>query len=236
MALTHPDNISPDTLYALGCILFHLPHTSPSTKNYTSVLWIASAQQGHRAATIAVARQLVRGGAWGTRPAIRAVESAFRAVAAEARDSNALTVYAEMLVRAGSHEQAVRAARRALEVGGGNGGFEFEWEDECRVTLAKALVQLGRRDEARSLLEELVGEGVPEAHEHLAVLLLESGETDVAEQHLLQAGCFGRPGMFQQLAELAVDKQGSAASEAEAMDHQRWAMEWTRLENPKVAF
>jgi predicted Zn-dependent protease len=218
-------------LYDVGCILFHVAGASGSTLAYTSAMWASASDMGSRLATICVARQMVRSGAWGKKSNLRPVENNFRKLVAEGKNPNALAVQAELLWMAGNYTEAAKTAKKALDIGKG----DFEWEPECRLSLAKAYVKLKRDAEAKEVLDSLSEMSFAEAHEYLGYLLLPS-DADKAEQHFFNAGYYGRPGMYQQLSEIAVTNGSKAVGEEEKKEYSRWAMEWAHLANPKAEF
>ncbi|KAI5465716.1 hypothetical protein BGZ63DRAFT_112083 [Mariannaea sp. PMI_226] len=225
------DGVPVSALYDVGCIIFYVKGTTGQSATYASVMWLSASEMGSRPATISLARMIVRNDAWGKMAHFKGVEQRFRKLSAEGKDPNALTVQAELLYVLGNYNEAAKAAKRALEVGNN----KFEWEPECRLFLAKSYIKLGKKVEAKEVLDSLEHLSLGEVHETLGQLLL-STDPEKAQQHIFMAGYNGRPGMYGLLSEAAIDGQASAKDAEERKEMNRWAMEWARLADKNAEF
>ncbi|KAL3964494.1 hypothetical protein ACCO45_001498 [Purpureocillium lilacinum] len=229
VTLTGRDALPAETLHQLACIMRQIRGPRSADALATS-LWASASALGHRAATLSLARQLIRSGSFGRMPALRPVEERFRRLVdgkAAGADADALTAQGELLFEQGRFEPAVATLRRALQVGGALG---FEWRPHCELCLGKALLKLGRRDEATEVLEALAAAGLPEADVELGQML-RGTDRKGAEQHLYAAACNGRQDIFSHLSEMALEQEGSSPE-----DRRRWAMEWSRLADPRAEY
>lgn len=195
-----------------------------SADAFATAMWASASELGYRPSTLSLARQLIRSGAYGRMPQLRKVEARFKHFVSTGKDANALTAEGELLFEQGRFDVAVATLRRALRVGSAS----FEWKLYCELCLGKALLKLGRREEARGVLEALSEAGLVEADVELGNLLRAS-DRDKAEQHMYAAACNGRPDMFSHLSEMALEGAASANG-----DGRRWAMEWSRLADART--
>ncbi|KAJ6446432.1 tetratricopeptide repeat protein [Purpureocillium lavendulum] len=228
-AVTLPasDAIPAETLHQLACIMRQV-RGPRSADALATALWASASALGHRAATLSLARQLIRSGSFGRLPPLRPVEDRFRRLVdapAAPPDADALTAQGELLFELGRFEAAVSTLRRALQVGAAG----FEWRPHCELCLGKALLKLGRRDEATTVLEALAEAGLSEADMELGQML-RGTDRERAEQHLYAAACNGRRDLFSHLSEMALEQEGSAE------DRRRWAMEWSRLADSRAEY
>ncbi|UNI14305.1 hypothetical protein JDV02_000947 [Purpureocillium takamizusanense] len=230
VTLTGRDAIPAETLHQLACIMRQIRGPRSADALATS-LWSSASALGHRAATLSLARQLIRSGSFARMPQLRPVEERFRRLvdgAAAANDADALTAQGELLFEQGRFEPAAATLRRALQVGSAGAGG-FEWRLHCEFCHGKALLKLGRRDEAMSILEALAAAGFAEADVELGQLL-RGTDREAAEQHFYAAACNGRRDMFSHLSEMALEQEGSVE------DRRRWALEWSRLADPRAEY
>ncbi|KAF7543336.1 hypothetical protein G7Z17_g10820 [Cylindrodendrum hubeiense] len=228
--LTGQNGISASALYDVGCIMRHIREPR-SSQAFAVAMWASAADMGHRPATLSLARQLAHSHAWGQKSQLRKVETRFKQFVSEGRDPNALTVEGEMLYELGKYDAAAKMLQRALVLD----GEEFEWKSQCQLYLGKAYVKLQRPVEAREAFESISDSGSSEADTELGQLL-RSSDTEKAEKHLYTAAVNGNLEMFRHLSEIAFDKQVKATDKQVMKDHQLWAMEWSRLADPKEQF
>ncbi|KAJ4319746.1 hypothetical protein N0V84_006221 [Fusarium piperis] len=208
-------------LHELGCIL---RLASKQSQLFAGALWTAASNMGYRPSTISLARELIGSGAWGKATQYRNIETRFKQIVQEGRDSNALTTEGERLYRLGMYDAAVKVLQRAL----GPEDSEFEWKHHCQLCLGRSYIKLGRTAEAKELLEGIEGAGSGEAAVELAQLLRTS-DADKMEQYLYTAGINGRLETFRQLSEIEFEKEAGETDKMAKKEHNRWAMEWSRL-------
>ncbi|KAM5351472.1 hypothetical protein ACJ41O_004195 [Fusarium nematophilum] len=195
-------------------------------------MWASASEMGYRPSTLSLSRDLVRSHAWGRKSQLRRVETRFKQLVSEGRDGDALTVEGEMLYELGKYGAAAKMLERALRLEDSSG---FEWKPHCRLCLGRSYLKLGRTAEAREVLEAMEGSGSAEADVELA-RMLRTGEPDKAEQHLYVAAVNGHMDMFRQLSEMEFEKGASSADRESKKKHHLWAMEWSRLADPREKF
>lgn len=221
--MTLENAVSASTLYSVGCLMRHIAEPR-SAMAFVVAMWASASDMGYLPATISLAREISRGGAWGMNPQLKRVETRFKQLVSEGRDPNALTVEGELLYKLGKYDAAVTMLKRALLVG----GEDFEWESSCRLQLGRAYVKLQRHVEAREAFEAVANMGSAGADADLGQLL-RSSDQEKAEGYFYSAGIHGQPDMLRHLSEIAFEKIATATDEHAAKDHQLWAMEWARL-------
>ncbi|KPM43512.1 hypothetical protein AK830_g3071 [Neonectria ditissima] len=224
------NRLSHKDLYEVGCIMRHIREPR-SSQAFAVAMWASAAEMGSRPATISLARQLIHSHAWGQKSQLRSVEARFKQLVSEGKDPNVLTVEGEHLYELGKYDAAANMLRRALALD----EKDFEWKSQCQLHLGKAYLKLKRPAEAREVFETISESGSAEADVELGQLL-RSSDTEKAEQHLYTAAINGKPEMFHHLSEIAFENMNKAADEQTRKDQQRWAMEWSRLADPKVQF
>ncbi|KAH7023543.1 hypothetical protein EDB80DRAFT_697875 [Ilyonectria destructans] len=222
--------ISARVLYDVGCIMRHIREPR-SSQSFAVAMWASAADMGHRPATLSLARQLIHSHAWGQKSQLRKVETRFKQLVSEGKDPNALTIEGEMLYELGKYDAAAKILKRALLLD----GEDFEWKSQCQLYLGKAYVKLQRPAEAKEVFQAIPNSGSSEADVELGQLL-RSSDVEKAEQHLYAAAINGKPEMFRHLSEIAFDNQTKATDKQTMKDHQLWAMEWSRLADPKEQF
>ena len=217
-------------LHELACIMRQI-RDSRSADAFATAMWASASEFGYRPSTVSLARQLIRSGAYGRMPQLRKVEARFKHFVSTGKDADALTAQGELLFEQGRFDVAVASLQRALKVGSAS----FEWKPYCELCLGKALLKLGRRDEARDVLEALSEGGLVEADVELANML-RATDADKAEQHMYAAACNGRPDMFSHLSEMVLEGAASAHGDdgGSSQDRRRWAMEWSRLADVRI--
>lgn len=203
-----------------------------SVDAFSTALWASASDAGYRPSILSLARHLVRSGAYGRVPQLRKVEARFKQLVSTARDADALTVEGELQYEQGNYEAAIRALRRALQVG----TPDFEWKHNCQLCMGKSLVKTNKHEEARVLLESLSGIGFVEADVELGKLLRVS-DKDAAERHLFTAASNGRGDMFSLLSEIALEKAADSKDDkASKEEFLRWAKEWSKLADPRTEY
>ncbi|ODA79653.1 hypothetical protein RJ55_05247 [Drechmeria coniospora] len=213
-------------LHQVACIMRQI-HGSRSADAFAMAMWASASELGHRPATLSLARQLIRSGAFGRMPQLRKVEARFKQMVSTGKDPDALTAEGELLFEQGSFDAAVTTLRRALRLATGS----FEWKAYCRLCLGKSLLKLGKREEALKVFEALSESGFAEAHMEIG-MMLRSEDRDKATRHLYAAACGGRQHLFSHLSEMALEEADGRSPE----DSQRWAVEWSRLADPRVDY
>ncbi|PTB67310.1 hypothetical protein BBK36DRAFT_1116125 [Trichoderma citrinoviride] len=235
VSLTGKDGFPVEVIHETACIMRQI--RGPRSANaFATALWASASEAGYRPSTLSLARHLARSGAYGRVPPLRKVEARFKQLVSTARDADALTVEGELQYEQGNYEAAIRALQRALQVGGGE-EEAFEWKPYCELCMGKALVKLGRRDEARAILEALsAAGGLVEADVELGNLLRVS-DRDAAERHLIAAASNGRADMFSVLSEIALEKAAESGDDKAAREESlRWAKEWSKLGDPRTEY
>lgn len=198
-------------------------------------LWASASSAGHRAATLSLVRLLIQDKRYGTSPELRPVEERFKQLLQRGatEDRDALTLQGELLFQQGRLGLAATTLQRALHlhqdsdpVGTGTSdgadagrALDFEWRPYCVLCLARVRAAMGRREDAKELLESLAAgpEGFVAADVELVRLGLLTPEE--ARQSMYNAACHGRRDMFERLAE----------SEVEGPEKNLWVLEWSRL-------
>lgn len=173
----------------------------------------------------------IRFGRWGENPGSKKIETRFKQIVLEGNDSNALTADGELLYEQGKYEAAVKTLRQALRLDSPN----FQWKAYCYMCLGKSLAKLGKRPEAIQAMETAIESGSFEADGELGELLRAS-DPDRAEQLLFNAATNGMPEMYSHLSELAMERQGAAVDDESRKEYGHWAMEWSRLADPRAPF
>ncbi|KAK2592169.1 hypothetical protein QQS21_010129 [Conoideocrella luteorostrata] len=225
ISTTGKDAVSADTFHTVACIMRQI--SSKSADAFATALWSSASEMGYRPSTLSLARQLIRSGAYSRIPQLRKVEARFKQLVAGGKDADALTAEGELLFEQGKHDAAVAMLRRALA-----NKADFEWRPHCELCLGKALMRLGKADEARGLLERLADEGMVEADAELAELARKGGlGVEELEQRLYTGGCNGRRDMFTRLSELALEKGSKKDGEGRL-----WALEWAKLADSRVEY
>ncbi|KAK7429994.1 hypothetical protein QQZ08_003383 [Neonectria magnoliae] len=194
-------------------------------------MWASAAEMGSRTASVSLARHIIRSGAWGQKSQMKNIETRFKQLVSEGKDPNALTVEGEHLYELGKYDAAANMLRRALDLG----EDDFEWKSLCQLYLGRSYLKLKRPTEAREVFEALSESGSAEADADLGQLL-RSSDIEKAEQHLYTAAINSNPETFRHLSEIAFENMSRATDEYTRKDQQRWAMEWSRLADPKVQF
>ena len=210
-----------EIVHQLACIMRQI-HRTKSADAFATAMWASASATGHRAATLSLARQLIRSGAYGRVPPLRSVEAHFRQLVDAARDADALTAQGELLFEQGRFDVAATSLKRALAL-----KEEFEWRPYCLLCLAKTYHKTGRTAEAQDILSKLADEGLAEADVELVGVV---SDPTVAEQHMYNAACHGRLDMFTRLSEAELN-EGGARSGKERM---LWALEWAKLAEGKA--
>lgn len=199
---------------------------------FAMAMWASASQVGYRPATLSLARQLVRSGAYGRQRSMAGVEARFRKLASSGKDADALTVAGEFLYEQGRFEAAVATLRDALATE----APDFEWKPYSQLCLGKALLKLNRCDEALVVLKPLSESGLPEADAELGHLL-KNRDSSKAAQHFFAASCNGKRDMFHYLAQLALEPSSLAAGQdSDPEERRRWASEWSRLADPRSEY
>ncbi|KAF4975854.1 hypothetical protein FZEAL_7410 [Fusarium zealandicum] len=218
-----------NVLHEVGCLMRIILPRTQSSVSFAIAMWASASEMGYRSATISLAGELVRTGAWGRKSHLRSVESSFKKLVSEGKDSNALTVEGELLYHQERYDAAVKMLERALRLN----NTDFEWKHLCQLCLGRSYLKLGKADEARGPLE---ASGYTDADAELGQML-RTTEPERAEVHMYMSALTGlRLDMFRQLAELEFEKEANAANKEAKKDHYLWAMEWSRLANPKEQF
>ncbi|PNY29893.1 Uncharacterized protein TCAP_00188 [Tolypocladium capitatum] len=216
--------ISAEVLHELACIMRQI-RGPRSADAFATAMWASASELGYRPSTLSLARQLIRSRAYGRTPQLRKVEARFKQLVSTSKDPDAMTAEGELLFEQGRFDVAVATLQRALRAGSAS----FEWKPYCELCLGKALLKLGRRREARTVLEALSEAGLVEADIELGDMLRASDGAK-AEQHMYAAACSGRLDMFSHLSEIALEGAASAPGDGRSTeDGRRWAMEWSRL-------
>ncbi|KAG6018022.1 hypothetical protein E4U41_004079 [Claviceps citrina] len=226
VSFSSKDGISVETLHAVACIMRQI--RSKPADAFAMAIWASASEMGHRPATLSLARQLIRSGAYGRVPQLRAVEARYRQLVGVARDADALTAEGELLYEQGRYDGAATLLRRALQIGGRG----FEWRPHCELCLGKTYAKTGRVQEAREVFVRLADEGMVEADVELVHLLTREG-FEGAEQSMYTAACNGRRDMFARLCEEELNK---ACGQRTDDQRRLWAMEWSRLADQRAAY
>ncbi|GAB0132651.1 hypothetical protein EsDP_00001080 [Epichloe bromicola] len=214
------DEVSAETLHAVACIMRQI--RSSSADAFATALWSSASEMGHRPATLSLARQLIRSGAYSRIPQLRRVEARFKQLLGSGRDADALTAEGELLLEQGRYDGAATLLRRALHIGG-----DFEWRPYCELCLGKVYAKTGREDDAREMFARLADAGMVEADVELVDLLRRS-DSEESEQRMYTAACNGRSDMFTRLSEAELEKENG--------ERRLWAMEWSRLADQRVEY
>lgn len=200
-----------------------------SADAFATAMWSSASEMSYRPSTLSLARQLIRSGAYGRIPQLRKVEARFKQLVSVGKDADALTAEGELLYELGKYELAAAALKRAMRT-----QSTFEWKPYCELCLGKSYLKLGQRVTARAIFESLSESGLVEADVELSQILRKSDE-HVAEQHMYTAACNGRRDMFTRLSELELEPAGSDSKKGRTADEsRRWAMEWSKLADPRV--
>ena len=225
------DNGVPATiLYDLGGILSNIGGRASAALKLA--LWASASELGHVASTLSASRVLIESGNWGKSSNLKKVETRFKQIVSEGKDPNALVLQGELYYQEGKFEAASRIIQIALRLGSPT----FEWKALGQRCLGNALTKLQRRPEAIKALEEAVVEsGFVPAMGDLGQLLRES-DPERAEQLLYTATGHGDVKWFSHLSEMAIEKQLASSDDKASKEHQRWAMEWARLADPKASY
>jgi tetratricopeptide (TPR) repeat protein len=210
----------------MGCLFY--VHRSIDLANFGCSLLGAASATNYNPSTISLARMLFRHEHWGKLSDFSVLENRFMKLVSEGKDCNALAVYGENLFMNRKFTAAVPILNQALSVDDGI----FEWKDMCMLNLAKSYAQLGKIQEAEKTLEAL---GDPDAYAELGPLLYRGGVED-KRQRLYNEGHEGRMEAYRELAELEFEKASKETDKALKEEHNRWAMEWSRLADPSVKF
>ncbi|KAL6910599.1 hypothetical protein GGI43DRAFT_378558 [Trichoderma evansii] len=231
VVLTGKDGFPVEVIHEAACIMRQI-RGPRSADAFSTALWASASDAGYRPSILSLTRHLVRSGAYGRISHLRKVEARFKQLVSTARDADALTVEGELQYEQGNYEAAIRALRRALQVG----TPDFEWKHTCQLCMGKSLVKTNKHEEARALFESLSSIGFVEADVQLGKLLRIS-DKDAAERHLFTAASNGRADMFSLLSEIALEKAadsgGDKASKEESL---RWAKEWSKLADPRTEY
>lgn len=190
-------------------------------------MWASASDMGHDAATITLARSIIRSKAWGRKQQLSKVEARFKQLVASGTNPDALTAEGELQYEQGKYAAASRVLERALAL-----DVDFEWRPQCQLWLARAYRKLGRTDRALELLESMGSQGPVEADAELATMLKVS-EPEKAEQHLFTAAVNGYLNMYTHLSEMEFQREAEAVDGNAKRNHHLWAMEWARLADPK---
>ena len=212
--------MSAETLHSVACIMRQI-HGPRSADAFATALWASASEMGFRPATLSLARQLVRSGAYGRTPQLRRVEARFKALVSAGKDPDALTLEGELLFGQDRLDVTAATLKRALKL-----SEAFEWRPYCELCLGKVYLKMGKVDEARQMLERLADEGLVEADIELGQMPGPEGE-----QRIYTAACNGRRDMFTRLSELELDKGSHERSDRE---RRLWAMEWSKLADSRV--
>lgn len=217
-------------LHELACIMRQI-HGPRSADGFASAMWASASDMGYRPSILSLSRQLIRSGAFGKVPQLRKVEARFKNLLSTGKDADALTAEGELLFEQGKYDAAVRILQRALQVEQSG----FQWKPYCQLCLGKAYAKLQQHDKAQAVLQELSETGLVEADTELGNML-RSRDLDQAEEHYYAAACNGRADMFTPLGEIAVQRAAEAGDKASKEDNRRWALEWSRLADPRVEY
>lgn len=208
---------------------------SKSATAFAMALWSSASEKGHRAATLSLARHLIRSGMYGRVPHLRGVEARYKQLVGGGKDADALTAEGELLFGQARYEGAATLLRRALRIG----GQDFPWRAHCELCLGKAYAKMGRTEEAEEVLTRLADEGMVEADVELVNMLVRNGmqgkeAEQEAEQRMYTAACHGKSDMFTQLAEQELNKEDNGERTAE--ERRLWALEWSRLADQRAEY
>ncbi|POR34054.1 Uncharacterized protein TPAR_05725 [Tolypocladium paradoxum] len=229
VSFTGKDAIPVEVLHELACIMRQIQGPR-SADAFATAMWASASELGYRPSTLSLARQLIRSGAYGRMPQLRKVEARFKQLVSTGKDPDALAAEGELLFEQGRFDVAVATLQRALRADSAS----FEWKPYCELCLGKALLKLGRAEEARGVLEALSESGLVEADIELGKMLRAS-DRDKAEQHMYAAACNGRPDMFSHLSEMALEGAAAATGDGRwSEDRRRWALEWSRLADARA--
>ncbi|KAL7923899.1 hypothetical protein ACQKWADRAFT_288192 [Trichoderma austrokoningii] len=231
VSLTGKDGFSAEIIHEAACIMRQI-RGPRSADAFATALWASASDADYRPSILSLARHLVRSGSYGRVPQLRRVEARFKQLVSTAKDADALTVEGELQYELGNYEAAIRALRRALQVG----AADFEWKHSCQLCMGKSLVKTNQHEEARALLESLSGIGFVEADVELGKLLRVS-DKDAAERHLFTAASSGRGDMFSLLSEIALEKAADSGLDTASKEESlRWAKEWSKLADPRAEY
>ncbi|KAF4951382.1 hypothetical protein FSARC_12939 [Fusarium sarcochroum] len=228
--LSGENDIPLKVLHEMACVLWLARH-SAAAHAFSIAMWASASEAGHHVSTLSLARCLMISGGWGKSQRLKRVENRFRQVVAEGKDQNALTAEGENFLQIGQYEAAVKILKPALSLN----DSDFEWRDDCKICLGKSYLKLGRSAEARQLFEAVENARISDADAELAQMLRKTNP-DEARQRMYSAATGGRQDMFNQLAELELEKEAQATDDESRKNHQLWAMEWLRLAEPSVMF
>ncbi|RGP69303.1 hypothetical protein FSPOR_4795 [Fusarium sporotrichioides] len=218
--------ISPETAHDIGCLVYG--DSSRDIENLGRSLFASASATNYNPSTITLARFLFRTDYWGFEPQFKHVENRFMKLVYEGKDCNALAVYGEHLFMSRKYAAAVPILNQAISVDDGI----FEWKNTCMLCLAKSYARLGKVKAAEDVLEDL---GDPDAWVELGPLLDRGGSED-KRQWLLREGFRGRMEAYRELAEIDFEKASKETDKAEKREHNLWAMEWSRLADPKAEY
>ncbi|CAM1505496.1 Fc.00g111330.m01.CDS01 [Cosmosporella sp. VM-42] len=229
--LTGSDGIPAEIMHEIACILHHIPGGVKTAQAFSVAMWASASDMGHRPSTISLARMLIGGGAWGKMSQLNKIQTRFKQLVSEGRDSNVLTAEGELLYKEGKYDAAAKTLQRALRIDSPG----FEWKPHCQLCLGKAFTKLQKHAEANDAFQASIESGALDADGELGQMF-RSSDPEAAAQHLYTAATHGRPEFFRHLSEISLEDQADTADEKSRQSHQRWAMEWSKLADPSVPY
>ncbi|KAH7329134.1 hypothetical protein B0I35DRAFT_473763 [Stachybotrys elegans] len=162
---------------------------------------------------------------------IRAIETRFNTLVAQADNPDALAVAGFRRRKANDPKAAVRLLQRALAA---SKSAHFSLEEQARTALAKEYVSLGDEDAAVAVLEPIGADSGTGDREAVLGDILRSRDPEKAAPLLYYAACKGQRSLFAQLGDMELDKAEKASDEETRGEHMRWAEEWMRLSDERL--
>ncbi|KFA63405.1 hypothetical protein S40285_06603 [Stachybotrys chlorohalonatus IBT 40285] len=194
-------------------------------------MWTVAAKLNYRASIITLHYYMVLYPGNKVQSQIRVIGNKFLDILIQGRDPDALYVEGLRLSKENKLEEAAKILRRALDLS----AARFGWKPECELLLAQTYLKLGERKEALAILESLEESGMIEATAELGIALRREDPAKSMER-LYLAACGGRQELYNHLAQIELSQSDLTSDPGEAEDMTRWAMEWSRLADPKAAY